>query len=373
MRLLTAGMLSFFLFLFVSISASAKIFFNSSGGGPRGIYVMDDDGSNVTLLTDQGRPLWPRWSPDGKSIVFRPGISDSLFLMNADGSGMREITTPPKGAEDSFPAFSPDGKSIVFKRTVYIDGGKIKHSLNVLNLEKGKIKKIAEVNTASPRWSPDGKYIVFGGSINVGGGGLGSSISRINTNGGDLRELVPSQRVGNSILSLSRPRWSPDSQKIVYAQMKYSWRQIVMNGKNVNALIREEFRYIICDKNGKTLQRLNIPKDFLPGGIDWMDGDKSIVFGARKYPINEPPPLPEQYPIMNIYKYHIATGKLTQLTDTEKNDGGSIDWISDDVLSVSPKGKMQTQWGKLKKFLQSRGEAFQSLSQNAFFFLQNQR
>ena len=256
----------------------------------------------------------------------------------------------------------------MFQRRVDIHPGPNKYHLNVLNLKSGKIKEIAEVLAVSPRWSPDGKYIVFGGSINVGGGGLGSSISRINVNGGDLRELVPSQRVGNSILSLSRPRWSPDSQKIVYAQMKYSWRDVVINNKNVNALIREEFRYIICDKNGKTLQRLQIPKDFEPGGIDWMDGDKSIVFGARKYPINEPPPLPEQYPIMNIYKYHIATGKLTQLTDTEKNDGRSLDWISDDVLSVSPEGKMQTQWGAIKKFLQSHSAAFKSLSQNVLFF-----
>ena len=220
----------------------------------------------------------------------------------------------------------------------------------------------------SPDWSPDGKYIVCASAIDLDG--LGSSIWRMNTNGGNLRKLVPSQRAGKSILSLSRPRWSSDGRKIVYSQMKYHWRRIAPNAE---ALIREEFRYIICDQNGKTLRRLNIPKDFLPGGIDWMDGDKSIVFGARKYPVNEPPPLPEQYPIMNIYKYHIATGKLTQLTDTKKNDGGTVDWISDDALSVSPEGKMQTQWGVIKKFLQSRSETFKSLSQNVLFFLQNQR
>ncbi len=173
-----------------------------------------------------------------------------------------------------------------------------------------------------------------GGAIDLDG--LGSSIWRMDANGGNLRKLAPSQRVGNSILSLSRPRWSPDSQKIVYAQMKYSWRDIVMNGKNVTALIREEFRYIICDKNGKTLQRLNIPKHYKPVSLDWMDDGKSIVFSASEYPINEPPPLREQYPIDNIYKYHIATGKLTQLTETKKNEW-RVDWISDDVLPVSLK------------------------------------
>ncbi len=353
MRLLTTGFLSF-LFLFVSVDVNAKIVFDVYVPGFDAIYVMDDDGSNVTLLTDQGRPSLPRWAPDGKFIVFKTRISDSLFLMNADGSGLREITAPPKDARDTFPSFSPDGKSIVFKRTVDINDGQNKHSLNVLTLETGKIKKIAEVNASSPNWSPDGKYIVCASAIDLDG--LGSSIWRMNANGGNLRKLVPSQRVGDSILSLSRPRWSPDSKKIVYAQMKYHWRRIQ---PNVEALIREEFRYIICDQNGKTLQRLNIPKDFEHGSIDWMDDGKSIVFGASKYPINEPPPLPKQYPIMNIYKYHIATSKLTQLTDTKKNED-SVDWISDDVLPVSPKGKMQTQWGAIKKFLQSRSEAFKA-------------
>ena len=366
MSLQKVSLLCLLLLLLFGVVANAKILFSTSGGGPRGIYVMDDDGSNITLLADYGRPSLPRWSPDGKSIVFKTRISKSIFLMNVDGTNIREITEPPKDARDTHPAFSPDGKSIVFKRHVSIDGPD-KNSLNVLNLKTGKIKKIAEVDGVSPDWSPDGKYIVCGGAIDVDG--LGSSIWIMNANGSNLRKIIPSQRMDNSILSVSRPRWSPDSQKIVYATMKYHWRNIA---PDVDVLIREEFRYIICDKNGNTLKTLNIPKDFEPGTLAWMDNGKSIVFAAAKYLINEPPLPLEQYPIMNIYKYHIATSKLTQLTDTERDESG-VNWISDDVLSVTPKGKMQTQWGKLKKFLQSRSETFKSLSQNVLFFLQNQQ
>ncbi|MDE0086194.1 MAG: hypothetical protein OXU23_10810 [Candidatus Poribacteria bacterium] len=369
MRLLTASLL-FFLFLFVSIGANAKILFTSEVPGfditdpTDGIYVMEDDGSNVIPLINHGRAWAPKWAPDDKSIVF--AIGASLRLMNADGTNIRRITVPPKNAGDFYPAYSPDGKSIVFKRLVSIPGEPHEHSLNVLNLKTGKIKEIADVHGVSPDWSPDGKYIVCGGAINVDG--LGSSIWIMNANGSNLRKIIPSQRVGNSILSVSRPRWSPDSQKIVYATMKYHWRNIA---PDVDALIREEFRYIICDKNGNTLKTLNIPKDFEHGTLAWMDNGKSIVFGARKYPINEPPPPLEQYPVMNIYTYHIQSGKLTQLTDTERNESG-VDWISDDVLSVSPKGKMQTQWGAIKKFLQSRSEAFKSLSQDVLYFLRNE-
>ncbi|MYF99801.1 hypothetical protein F4212_11840 [Candidatus Poribacteria bacterium] len=184
--------IQFFPIFFVSIEANAKILFNSEVPGfniitpTDGFYVMDDDGSNVTLLTNQSRARSPRWSPDGKSIVYT--VRSSIYLRDANGGSMREITAPPVGINDRYPAFSPDGKY--------------------------------------------------------------------------------------------------------------------------------------------------------------------IVFSAHKYPINEPPPKQEDYPILNIYKYHIDTGTLTQLTDTEQDDV-TVDWISDDVLSVSPKGKMQTQWGAIKQLLQS--------------------
>ena len=102
-------------FLLSLTGANAKVIFSTYGGGPRGIYVMDDDGSNVTLLTDQGRPSLPRWAPDGKSIVFNRYVNDSISLMNADGSGIREITVPPKDAEDSFPAFHQIANPLCFR------------------------------------------------------------------------------------------------------------------------------------------------------------------------------------------------------------------------------------------------------------------
>ncbi len=50
----------------------------------------------------------------------------------------------------------------------------------------------------------------------------------------------------------------------------------------------------------------------------------------------------------NIYKYHIATEKITQIGD-DQVEGYSIDWVSGSALPVSPKSKMQTQWGEIKK------------------------
>ncbi len=56
----------------------------------------------------------PAWSPDGRSLAVtltREGHSQ-IFLMNADGSNVRRLTT--SSGIDTEPAFSVDGASIYF-------------------------------------------------------------------------------------------------------------------------------------------------------------------------------------------------------------------------------------------------------------------
>ncbi len=354
MRLLIAGFLCFML-LFFSTVTSAKIVFGSTRDDVRGIYVMDDDGGSVTLLTDALRPSLPRWSPDGKQIVFSRHKDQlfrrdvRVFLMNADGTNIQQLTTPPDNGYDFSGSFSPDGKSILFERLEEAIGNKKrKNSLNVQNLESENIKELVEMTTSVPDWSPDGKHIVFSTAISLQG--LGSSIWIMEDDGAKPRKLVPSQRVGDLIFSLTKPRWSPDGKKLVYLRQEYSWEPREVKGQNVVALIRKGFRYIVCDRNGKTLQQLNIPKDLQPTGIDWMDKGKSVVFSARKYPLNELPPAHGQNLPSNIYKYHLRTGKITRLTEHPGHDH-TLDWIDDHAHAVSPEGKQPMRWGALKSFL----------------------
>ncbi len=358
------------LLLLIGTAAHAKIVFGSQrdgevgkpSGGVWGIYVMDDDGSNLTLLTESKEliPAAPRWSPNGKQITFtkRPHRNSAfaLYLMNADGTHIRQLTENDKIFTVLGASFSPDGKSIVFNKD-FVVNGKVKRAINVMDIATREIK-IIEVDAVNCEWSPDGKQIVFDKPSTVGGGG--NTIWIMGADGHNPRPLIPAPVPEKFWTHRLKPRFSPDGQQIAFLQREYTWPR---------TLIYHAHRYIICDRNGDNIRQLRIPKDFDGSGLDWMDDGKSIVFTARAgMPLDEPIQPDFVWPPSYVYKYHIKTGEITQLT----NDHGwdqTIDWISDDVLSVTPKGKMQTQWGKLKKFLQSRSEAFNAFFANPIIFL----
>ena len=72
------------------------------------IWIMNADGSGQTNLTNSSSIIdsHPSWSPDGR-IAFSSERSGSpkLFVMNADGSSLAGLTTPPTGSWDSAPTW----------------------------------------------------------------------------------------------------------------------------------------------------------------------------------------------------------------------------------------------------------------------------
>ncbi|GAC1541589.1 MAG: S9 family peptidase [Myxococcales bacterium] len=70
-------------------------------------------------LTRDGRSEDPRWSPDGRSLLFTSGRAEGgqLFVLDLAGGDARQLTSLSGGADNGI--FSADGKQIAFTSTVF--------------------------------------------------------------------------------------------------------------------------------------------------------------------------------------------------------------------------------------------------------------
>ncbi|RMG62835.1 MAG: S9 family peptidase [Calditrichaeota bacterium] len=88
------------------------------------IYVMDADGSNLRQLTrSEAADYHPRWSPDGKSLLFVSTRKEGpqAWLLPLEGGEPRQLTHFSMGVSN--PTWTPDGKKIVFSTAVFPECG----------------------------------------------------------------------------------------------------------------------------------------------------------------------------------------------------------------------------------------------------------
>ena len=311
------------------------------------IYVMDDDGSNRTLVYDAKPNIHDvRWSPTGQITFETRGV---FYTINPDGTNLRHLADIKAGVGKF--AFSPDGKQIVFVKRERIDNKSVR-SIQILDIQTQQTRKIkerqheADISFAELDWSPNGKDILFSTTILLGGAKLGNSIYMMDTSGKKLKELLVPPVGGELNIARWHPRWAPDGKRFVYRQDEYTWEE---RKPGVLSEIVKAYRCIICDKAGKTLRKLNVSKNLAASHFAWTDDGKSIIFEGTEDELNEPPPGFGNEPPDHIYKYDLLENKLKQLTANANEQISSVDWISDDVLPVLPKGKKKVTWGKLKQ------------------------
>jgi TolB protein len=132
------------------------------------IAVSDAGGANVRDLTSDPTRLdeYPTWSPDGRRIAYYTNPQNpvvELWVMNADGSGKRELVSnggirDPNSTYDWPIAWSPDGTRIAYTGE---DHGH--YEIYVIDLQSGTRQQLAPTfrDAAAPSWSPDGKAIAF--------------------------------------------------------------------------------------------------------------------------------------------------------------------------------------------------------------------
>jgi len=105
-------------------------------------------------------------TPDGSFYYISPRQMDDIYVVGMDQSTGKIIDAPEKmilsrEGSNSWPRYSPDGKSIVCVLKGGIRGIE-ENSLCVRSLETGKERLFPlRTNALFPRWHPDGRFIYF--------------------------------------------------------------------------------------------------------------------------------------------------------------------------------------------------------------------
>ncbi len=233
------------------------------------IYVMNSDGSGLRRLARAGslRKIASgqregggdglAWSPDGRRIAFlsdRDGDFD-LYVMNADGTGQRNLTRKP--GFDSDPVWSPDGRRIAYVSKPDRKGATRGRGIYVMNADGSAQRMLARGGCCgSPiAWSPDGRKIAFRTDRDGNG-----EIYVMNADGS--RQL----RLTRNRVSDGHPTWSPDGRKIMF--------------------VRAEFRYgnseifvVNPDGTGQRNLTRNPAEDSAPA---WSPDGRKIVFVSKR-------------------------------------------------------------------------------------------
>jgi Tol biopolymer transport system component/DNA-binding winged helix-turn-helix (wHTH) protein len=190
------------------------------------LWKANRDGSNPVRLSDPPISAHnPRWSPDGKQIVFtdlanvtytsldnRPS---EVYVVSAEGGSPQRLLPDDKGPGGD-PTWSPDGRRIAYGWSRSVEFGATPE-IRILDLASGRITVVpGSVGTSSPRWSPDGRYIA---GIGQGQGSL------------RVYDTVTQQWSTLAEKGLAYDQWSKDSRWIYFVAEDAVERVSVKSGK----------------------------------------------------------------------------------------------------------------------------------------------
>jgi Tol biopolymer transport system component len=193
------------------------------------VYTLPLAGGKATRISEGlGFDAQPRWSPDGKQMVFvsdRDG-SDDVWVMDADGKNPKQVTRSDRTQFIS-PEWTPDGKYIVVSRNSALfstnyalflyhkDGGTgVRMTAAAPAAPPGAVAAPAR-NFVSPAFGKDGRYVYvstrLGGAAGYNQTGFDWQVFAYDRNTGETTPRAAA--IGGAF----KPVISPDGKWLVYA------------------------------------------------------------------------------------------------------------------------------------------------------------
>ncbi len=287
------------------------------------IFIMDEDGEHVRQVSNINLNCYtPRFSPDGKKIVFvatNPN-SDFIYMVDLDDSSSFRLPIFIDGGTD--PVFSPDGKYLLYRSE--------KNSNNAiymtdLETDSSDIVSDGSLSTQA-EFSPDGSRIIYTSSLE---GNMDLVIFDMEDTSENAQKTIASSKDAELYGT-----YSPDGKLVAYASFNIQYKgtihvckpdgsskkTISSGGSSYNpkfspdgkwlAYISDnsgKFEVYICSPDGSGLKKLT-SKDGNTIEYDWSSDSKHIVYESKKETVS------------SINVIDIATGKNENLTGEKANN-----------------------------------------------------
>ncbi len=279
---------------------------------PSGIYTVKPDLTGEKLFpgipTNSGAGR-PEWSPDGSRLAFQQsivinGITNPIFVINADGSGLLKVTDNAWFNNRGIP-WSPNGSQIAY---IGEDGPQ---AIHIANTDASGSYRLPGSPTSlwAVDWSPDGTKFVYSD---------GEEIFVINTDATGKQQLTTVQQTQDGSTSDLDPRWSPDGTKILFTRFTnglFGFTYLMnADGSNQRKLFNFDSYTPYWSPDGRSIVMMISPGKICTVNIDNTDlkcpDNNSSTFldnspSWQRLPNPNPTPTPTPVPTFSL------SGKLT--------------------------------------------------------------